>query len=419
MREALSVLNTKMTALSAKLASPALRSRTPERVWSVLAAFSLAVLPGCGDSDWQHKEFSTGTSAFDFRIPANVPAPFVSESNPMTDEKVELGRHLFFDTRLSGNRTQSCGSCHLQKLGFADGIPLPTGSTGERLDRNSQGLLNVAYNSTFTWGNHSLTSLVDQHSVPLFAEFPVELGVNDSNKEEILLRLSQDTTYQQLFTAAYPDSNSGDNPEINFQQISQSLASFIRSMVSFNTPYDHYEQGDSQALTESQKRGMDLFFSERTECFHCHGGFNFSQSTRHSKTVFFEAPFFNNGLYNLDGVGSYPVGNQGLFELTGREEDKGKFRPVSLRNIEVTAPYMHDGSIGTLEEVIEHYAAGGRAPTTINGQATGDGRQNPNKSGFVGGFELTTQEKQDLVNFLKSLTDDSFNKDERFANPHS
>jgi len=419
MRAALSVLSTKMAALRAKLALPALPSRAVKIVWPALISVSLAALSGCGDSDWQHKEFSTGTSTFDFRIPANVPAPFVSESNPMTDEKVELGRHLFFDTRLSGNQTQSCGSCHSQELGFADGIPLPTGSTGERLDRNSQGLLNVAYNSTFTWGNHSLTSLVDQHSVPLFAEFPVELGVNDSNKEEILLRLSQDTTYQQLFAAAYPDSNPENGSEINFQQISQSLASFIRSMVSFNTPYDRYEQGDSQALTESQKRGMDLFFSERTECFHCHGGFNFSQSTRHSKTVFFEAPFFNNGLYNLDGAGSYPLGNQGLFELTGREEDKGKFRPVSLRNIEVTAPYMHDGSIGTLEEVIEHYAAGGRAPTRINGQATGDGRQNPNKSGFVGGFELTTQEKQDLVNFLKSLTDDSFNKDERFANPHS
>ncbi|WP_417596871.1 MbnH family di-heme enzyme [Oceanospirillum sp.] len=420
MRAALSsALNTKMAALNAKLAIPALRSKTIKTGWLAPVLCSLAALTGCGDSDWQHQEFSAGTSTFDFRIPANTPAPFVPEDNPMTPEKVELGRHLFFDIRLSGNQTQSCGSCHLQELGFADGIALPTGSTGEQLDRNSQGLLNVAYNSTFTWGNHSLTSLTDQHSVPLFAEFPVELGVNDSNKEEILLRLSQDTSYQQLFAAAYPDSNLDNGSEINFQQISQSLASFIRSMVSFDAPYDHYEQGDSNALTDSQKRGMDLFFSERTECFHCHGGFNFSQSTRHSKTVFFEAPFFNNGLYNLDGAGSYPVGNQGLFELTGKEEDKGKFRPVSLRNIEVTAPYMHDGSIETLEEVIEHYAAGGRAPTTINGQATGDGRKNPNKSGFVGGFELTTQEKQDLINFLKSLTDDSFNKDERFANPHS
>ena len=372
------------------------------------------LLSACGDSSWQHDEFQTGSdSDYDFRIPSHIPKPFVPENNPITQEKVELGRHLFFDTRLSGNQTQSCASCHFPELGFADGIALPTGSTGEQLARNSQGLLNVAYNSTFTWGNHSLTDLETQHAVPLFGEFPVELGVNDSNKAEILLRLTQDPEYQKLISAAYPGKS-----DLNYQQISQALASFIRSMVSFNTPYDRYEAGDSTALTDSQKRGMDLFFSERTECFHCHGGFNFSQSTRHSKTVFFEAPFFNNGLYNLDGNGSYPAENQGLFELTGKASDKGKFRPVSLRNIEVTAPYMHDGSIATLEAVIEHYAAGGRAPTTVNGQATGDGRLNPNKSGFVGGFELSNQEKTDLINFLKSLTDDSFNKDERFANPY-
>jgi len=384
------------------------------------------LLTACGESDWQHREFSSGSSDFDFRIPASIPAPFVPEDNPMSPAKVELGRHLFFDTRLSGNQTQSCASCHEQSLGFADGLALPTGSTGELLARNSQGLLNVAYNSTFTWGNHSLTSLASQHSVPLFGEFPVELGINDANKEEIMLRISSDVSYQTLFADAFPeasfdvDSDASSNAlePITFSHISQAMASFIRSMVSFNSDFDRYEQGDETALTASQKRGKEMFFGEKTECFHCHGGFNFSQSTLHSKTVFFEAPFFNNGLYNLDANGSYPLGNQGLFELTGKQEDKGLFRPVSLRNIEVTAPYMHDGSIETLEEVVEMYAAGGRAPTTVNGVATGDGRLNPNKSGFVGGFTLTEQEKQDLVNFLKSLTDKSFNNDARFSNPY-
>ena len=388
-----------------------------------LSLISSLMLTGCGDSGGQHTQYSASQSDFDFRIPASVPAPFVPEDNPMSIAKVELGRHLFFDTRLSGNQTQSCASCHEQELGFADGIALPTGSTGEVLARNSQGLLNVAYNSTFTWANHSLTSLADQHMVPLFAEFPVELGVNDHNKEEILLRISTDTAYQQMFTEAFPaqimaNTEGTGEDVINFSNINKAMASFIRSMVSFNSDFDRYEQGDETALTESQKRGMAMFFSEKTECFHCHGGFNFSQSTLHSQTVFFEAPFFNNGLYNIDGNGSYPSGNQGLYELTGKEEDKGKFRPVSLRNIEVTAPYMHDGSVDTLEEVIEMYAAGGRAPTTVNGMPTGDGRLNPNKSGFVGGFSLTEQEKQDLLNFLKSLTDKSFNQDARFSNPH-
>ncbi|WP_220495591.1 methanobactin export MATE transporter MbnM [Oceanospirillum sediminis] len=373
------------------------------------------VLTACGgSSDWQHEEFTASQSDFDFAIPDTIPEPFVPEDNPMSEAKVRLGRHLFYDNRLSGNQTQSCASCHEQALGFADGVALPTGSTGEQLARNSQGLLNVAYNSTFTWSNHSLTTLSDQHMVPLFAEFPVELGINDLNREEILLRLSNDPDYQSMFAQAWPDSADA----INFSNISQALASFIRSMVSFNSDFDRYERGDTSALTASQQRGRALFFDEKTECFHCHGGFNFSQSTLHSGTVFFEAPFFNNGLYNLDGNGSYPEGNQGLYELTGKEEDKGKFRPVSLRNIEVTAPYMHDGSISTLAEVIEFYAAGGRAPTTVNGVPTGDGRKNPNKSGFVGGFTLTEQEKQDLLNFLKSLTDHRFNSDERFSNPY-
>ncbi|OPX55516.1 di-heme enzyme [Oceanospirillum multiglobuliferum] len=378
-----------------------------------LSLLPVVLLAACGDADWQHTEYAASQSSFDFRLPAGIPQPFVPANNPMTAEKVELGRHLFYDTRLSGNQTQSCASCHFQSLGFADGVAVPTGSTGEVLSRNSQGLLNVAYNATYTWANHSLLSLFSQHQVPLFGEFPVELGVNDANQQEILTRISTDPQYQSLFAAAYPEV---ENP-FQFTAISQAMASFIRSMVSFESAYDRYERGDSSALTESQKRGMAMFFDEKTECFHCHGGFNFSQSTLHNQTVFFEAPFFNNGLYNLDGLGAYPEGNQGLFELTGKVEDKGKFRPVSLRNIAITAPYMHDGSLSSLEAVIDFYAAGGRKPAVVNGLETGDGRLNPNKSGFVSGFTLTDQEKQDLLSFLQALTDEHFNQDARFSNP--
>jgi cytochrome c peroxidase len=168
-------------------------------------------------------------------------------------------------------------------------------------------------------------------------------------------------------------------------------------------------------MSESAKRGRELFFSERLECFHCHGGFNFSQSTTHDKSVFTEIEFHNNGLYNIDGSGAYPLDNHGLWEFTFKPEDMGRFRAPTLRNIELTAPYMHDGSIATLEEVIDHYARGGRLISS--GPLAGDGAKNPFKSEFIVGFMITADEKTDLINFLKSLTDWEFICDERFSDP--
>ncbi len=161
---------------------------------------------------------------------------------------------------------------------------------------------------------------------------------------------------------------------------------------------------------------MDLFFSEKTECHHCHGGFNFTHSVKHQNNAqFVEKSFHNTGLYNVDGQGAYPTGNTGVFEVTGKREDLGKFRAPSLRNVELTAPYFHDGSAQTLEEVVRSYEAGGRL--LESGDFVGDGRANPNKSGFVRGFSLNDEERQDLVNFLKALTDEDFITDERFSDP--
>jgi cytochrome c peroxidase len=153
------------------------------------------------------------------------------------------------------------------------------------------------------------------------------------------------------------------------------------------------------------------------ECHHCHTGFNFSDSTRHINTGFVSTPFHNTGLYNLDGQGSYPRGNTGVFELTGKENDMGRFRAPSLRNVALTAPYMHDGSVATLQEVINLYAAGGRNIT--EGEFAGDGRRNPHKSGFVSGFNISDQSKADLVAFLESLTDERFIQNPRFSDPFS
>jgi cytochrome c peroxidase len=160
---------------------------------------------------------------------------------------------------------------------------------------------------------------------------------------------------------------------------------------------------------------MDLFFSERLECFHCHGGFNFSDAVDHARLPEPERAFHNTGLYNVDGNGAYPPGDRGLLALTGNPADMGRFKAPTLRNIAVTAPYMHDGSIATLEEVIDHYAEGGR--TIASGPDAGVGSASPLKDPFVSGFVLSDRERADLVAFLESLTDESFLTDPRFSDP--
>ena len=352
----------------------------------------------------------TTTPAYAWNLPAGFPLPRTPAGNPMTDAKVELGRYLFYDTRLSGNGAQSCESCHYQALAFSDGKVTPQGSTGETLERNSPALVNVAYNSTLTWANPVLTELERQVVIPLFSEFPVEMGVT-GHEEEVLARLQADRRYQELFAAAYPT----ETAPINYHNVVQALASFVRSLISGNSAYDRYLAGDKAALAPATQRGMDLFFSERFECHHCHIAFNFSAATVHANSTFSASAFQNNGLYNLDGQGAYPRGNRGLYEITGVANDMGRFRPPTLRNVELTAPYMHDGSLATLEDVIRHYAAGGREIT--EGPNQGDGRRNPLKSPLVSGFTITDQEVADLASFLRSLTDTDFTTNPHAANP--
>lgn len=348
---------------------------------------------------------------YEWNVPSNLPLPFVPKDNPMTEAKVDLGRHLFYDTRLSGNETQSCESCHIQALAFADGKTLPTGSTGDTVPRNAPALMNVAYHSTFTWVNPNFFHFETQLIVPIFGEDPTELGVSGRD-DEVLSRFSSDSLYQELFAEAFP----GEEAPINYGNIVKGLSSFVRSMVSFDSPYDRYAYGgQADAISEAAKRGEDLFFEERIDCHHCHGGFHFSLNTRHAGTVFLERGFANNGLYNVDGQGSYPSPNAGLIDFTGKLADRGKFRSSSLRNIALSAPYMHDGSIATLSEVLDHYARGGRLIET--GPNAGDGRASPFKSEFVHGFELSAQERSDLLEFFDTLTDESFTTDPRFFNP--
>ncbi|MCU0549656.1 MAG: di-heme enzyme [Leptolyngbya sp. Prado105] len=350
------------------------------------------------------------SESYQWNLPDWTPPPVVPVENPMSDAKVELGRHLFYEKRLSVTGEFSCATCHDQSRAFTEKKSVSIGATGETHPRNAMSLANVAYNSVLTWANPNMTSLESQLLVPLFGEHPIEMGMV-GKEQDIIALLQRDPKYSRLFKSAF-------NGEISIQNLAKAIAAFERTLISFSSPYDQYRYGgNDRAISDSAKRGEALFESERLECFHCHSGINFSDSVKHSRLAFQEIAFHNTGLYNLDGKGAYPSNNTGVHEITLKPSDMGRFKAPTLRNIALTAPYMHDGSIASLEKVIEHYAAGGR--TIHTGAWAGIGSENPLKSSFVKGFKLSQQEKQDLLAFLRSLTDESFIHDRAFSDPNS
>ena len=289
---------------------------------------------------------------------------------------MELGRRLFYEERLSVTGDFSCATCHLQSMAFTDGKALPAGATGQVHPRNSMSLTNVGYNSAQTWANPLMQHLEQQLLVPIFGEEPVELGMA-GRENELLAMLENDPDYSQRFKVVFGEEN-----PVSVLNLSLAIAAFERTLNSFNSPYDRYRYGgEPDAISAAAKRGEALFTSERLECFHCHSGLNFSDSTRHDRSGFVEIAFHNTGLYNTDGQGAYPPNNVGLKEITLNPQDMGKFRAPTLRNIALTAPYMHDGSVATLEDAIAHYEAGGR--TLETGPNAGIGSQNPLKRSFV------------------------------------
>lgn len=360
--------------------------------------------------EWCPHPDERGESAWNWRLPKYFPVPRVPEDNPMSMAKVELGRRLFYEKRLSVNATTSCGTCHEQRKAFTDGRATATGATGERTARSAQHLANVAWHATLTWANPALVSLERQMLVPIFGENPVEMGVNDENKGAILGRIAATPDYRKRFRAAFP----GEVPAISWNNAIKAIAAFQRTLISGNSLFDRYQRGEAR-LNDAEMRGKNLFFGEKAECFHCHGSFNFNDQVVHQATREVETPFHNTGLYNVDGKGAYPAASQGVIEVSGKPEDMGRFRAPSLRNVELTAPYMHDGSIATLEDVLTTYAAGGRH--VLAGPAAGDGRRNPFKSELIGNIDLSPQEQADLVAFLKTLTDREFIRDRRFSDP--
>ena len=224
---------------------------------------------------------------------------------------------------------------------------------------------------------------------------------------QLIAELSRDADYQRQFALAFPE----DGGRITVQNLIRAIAAFERTLLSFDSPYDQYRHGHRDALSPAAHRGLALFFGERLECYHCHGGVDFTDNHMQQGQAFPEVGFHNTGLYNEDGAGAYKPWDHGLRDVTSRAEDEGAFRTPTLRNIAVTAPYMHDGSLPTLEAVIRsHYAVKGHSSLTGKGP-------NPLRSEFIAGFEISDDEVNDLVAFLNALTDTNFLTNPAFADP--
>jgi cytochrome c peroxidase len=287
----------------------------------------------------------------------------ISADKELTVFKVALGKQLFFDKRLSRDSSVSCGSCHFQENAFADFKPKSIGINNAIGMRNAPSLANIGYHPNL-FRDGGATNLETQILVPIEDENEMGFSI-----PEAVDRLKQDAKYNELSLKAF---------DRNFDAfvLTRSIAAFERTMLSGNSRYDQFMNGNVSALNDSEKRGKDLFFSTQTKCSECHTGFDFTD-------------------YNFKNIGLYEAyADTGRERITLNPSDKGKFKTPSLRNAEVTAPYMHDGSIATLEEVVEHFNSGGK--------------NHPNKDPLMQPLNLTTQKKQDLVSFLKSLTDESF-----------
>lgn len=316
--------------------------------------------------------------------PANLPS-----DNPLLSSRVELGRYLFYEKMLSGNNQMACASCHSQEHAFSDINQFSTGIDGLQGHRQAMSIVNMAWNTNgFFWDGRA-NLLRDQSLKPITD--PLEMHEDLSYA---LIELKTSIFYKMMFRRAFSDG------QINSLNLSLALEAFMNSIVSSNSKYDQYLRGEV-ALTDSEIRGKFLFFTEYNpgfpatsgaDCVHCHSGRNFENDL-----------YFNNGLdleANFTDLGRYNV--------TNNSADRATFKVPTLRNIELTPPYMHDGRFQTLEEVVDHYNSGIQTsstahPALIYTQSTG--------------LMLDAQEKADLVAFLKTLTDQTLITNPKYKSP--
>ena len=318
--------------------------------------------------------------------PSHFPPPDLPLDNILTQQKVKLGKMLFHETMLSGDNTQACADCHLADYAFNDPNQFSIGIEGLPGNRNAMGVFNLAWNTNgFFWDGRAET-LREQSLMPI----QDHLEMNET-LENVVSKLSASQTYKDQFIRAF------GSDQISAEAIGLAMEQFMLTIVSGSSKYDDYLQGTYQ-LTESEERGRELFFTEYNpffpeesgaDCAHCHSGSNFENDQ-----------YMNNGLDTDD-----MITDQGRMNVTDNPSDRGKFKVTSLRNIELTAPYMHDGRFATLKEVIDHYNEDIQISTTVdvtlsNTEATG--------------LMLSDQDKNDLIAFLKTLTDTDFTQNPEY-----
>ncbi len=311
--------------------------------------------------------------SWQWNLPDGVAPPPVPADNPMSQAKVDLGRRLFHDADLSIDGTMACANCHSQRRGFADSTRTHPGVHGDAGRRNVQGLANVGYLTPLTWGDNRLATLEQQALVPIFGDDPVEMGMLGQDNE-LARRLSANSCYRAMFRAAFPETDG----RIDTPAIARALAAFQRTMLSFNSPVDLHRRGQTEALTPAAQRGAALF---DTHCASCHTGQDFTDAQFHA----------------LDDPMQPPAGStadSGLAHVTGRAQDRGLYRTPSLRNVTLSGPYWHDGSVDSMEDALARHH-----------------RVLPR------GLLASSSKGQDLIAFLHGLTDQSFVSDPRFGYP--
>lgn len=355
----------------------------------ILSVVSLLYIISCRKEDnFIPDEITHDTTPYSYNYQGLTP-PTIPGDNPLTEQGVLLGRMLFYDKRLSQDGTISCSSCHNQATGFSDTNRFSIGIQGQIGGRQAMAVVNMLWNQNqFFWDGRS-NLLREQSLKPI--QDPLEMHETLPN---VVAKLNASQVYKNQFVRAFGSET------INSEKISLALEQFMHSIISNNSKFDKEIRGE-YTYTASEQRGKDLFYTEYNgffpntsgaDCAHCHSGANFENDS-----------YINNG---LDSDGN--MADAGREEVTGNAADKGKFKVTSLRNIELTPPYMHDGRFQTLEEVVDHYNNGLVFSTTID----------PALEATRGtGLFLTPQDKADLVNFLKTLTDRTLATDERYTSP--
>jgi len=315
---------------------------------------------------------------YQFQMSATFPIPDLPRDNPLLVERIDLGKTLFFDKALSVNGRQSCADCHAPEKAFSDGRRTARGAEGGFGARNSMALLNLAWKKEFFWDGRA-SSLREQVLQPI--QNPLEMHESLTNVVD-KLKAGPGGEYPALFTAAFGSS------EITSEKISLALENYLLTLTSFNAKFDRVQRGE-ESFTADEQRGFELFSTEYdprrgqfgADCFHCHGG-----------SLFQSQGYANNGLESV-------FTDLGREKITGKASDRGKFAVPTLRNVALTAPYMHDGRFKTLEEVVEHYSTGVQRSTTLD----------PNLAKHPdGGVPLTAADKHAIVAFLHTLTDAQF-----------